>query len=173
MSLRVLTVCAGNICRSPSAAAAILRAAEEAGIEVGDLIVSIEDPSNPELLYQWRIEDPELRTEITEMLEQAGLVEGRLELLGDVEVAGSIVGLVENVKILLLQANAAEAVAAIGAGLTGDKVLRATAVARVDAVGAAVTVLAAIAAGAARVARIKATRGSRLKSLLFIVGVSP
>ncbi len=34
MSLQVLTVCAGNICRSPSAAAAIARAAEEAGVEL-------------------------------------------------------------------------------------------------------------------------------------------
>lgn len=34
MSLRVLVVCAGNICRSPTAAAAIARAASEAGLEV-------------------------------------------------------------------------------------------------------------------------------------------
>jgi len=34
MGLRVLTVCAGNICRSPSAAAAIARAASDAGLEL-------------------------------------------------------------------------------------------------------------------------------------------
>lgn len=32
--MRILAVCAGNICRSPAAAAAIARAAEEAGVEV-------------------------------------------------------------------------------------------------------------------------------------------
>lgn len=34
MSLRILAVCAGNICRSPTAAAAIAAAAEAAGVEV-------------------------------------------------------------------------------------------------------------------------------------------
>lgn len=34
MSLRILAVCTGNICRSPAAAAAIAAAAAEAGIEV-------------------------------------------------------------------------------------------------------------------------------------------
>ena len=34
MSYRILAVCAGNICRSPAAEAAIRRAAEEFGIEV-------------------------------------------------------------------------------------------------------------------------------------------
>lgn len=32
--MKILTVCLGNICRSPAAAAAIRRAAEEAGIDV-------------------------------------------------------------------------------------------------------------------------------------------
>lgn len=34
MSMRILAVCAGNICRSPTAAAAIAAAAAEAGIDV-------------------------------------------------------------------------------------------------------------------------------------------
>ena len=34
MTLRILTVCLGNICRSPAAAAAILEAAETFGVDV-------------------------------------------------------------------------------------------------------------------------------------------
>lgn len=53
MSLRILAVCAGNICRSPTAAAAIAAAAAKAGIEVevdsaGTGAWNLGEPPNPQ-----------------------------------------------------------------------------------------------------------------------------
>jgi protein-tyrosine phosphatase len=53
MTLRVLAVCAGNICRSPSAEAAIREAAEEAGLDLevdsaGTGAWNIGEPPNPQ-----------------------------------------------------------------------------------------------------------------------------
>src|SRR5207237_10463834 len=62
-----------------------------------------------------------------------------LELFDDLEILLPRIGHVENVKILLHQAHAAEAVVAIGAGQAAHQVRRARAEARVHVVGAGVT----------------------------------
>ena len=95
-----------------------------------------------------------------------------LELAHQVEVIVSFVRLVENMEVLLLQTNAAEAVGTIGTRLAPHQVLAAAAVDAVTAVGAAVAVLAAAAAGAMRAMGQPAAVGAAVAGFAAVAKVA-